>query len=583
MFEIKPMRMGLAVLGSVLVMSPFASHEVEAQVSGRMQVLVANLTPSGEAEDDFGEDLAEELRDLIDMDTHVAMSDDDIDAAAREFDMRLDDLNCLFSQQLAAQLEVPMIFCGSYEQSGETVTYSGRFITSPGAEVFAVEPQTVSADDIDTAAAHVMEYFEATIDMVSQIAFCGMEYNSSNWDGALNYCGRAVELAPESNEARSALARTYLELEQYEDALTQFNLLLEADPFNINALESAGYVASQVGDTDAARDYYARYLELNPDNVAIRMRVAYDLAQTGDDVGAMGLLEAGIEQDPDNVDLHEQYGSMAIRAAGAMQAMSPQPQAGSEAPLDPEVADMFRKAVTSLTVVLDARGAEAPPAYLGNVMASHIALGDYEEALALGQRGVELFPDNAQVHSQLANAYNQAGDVDRAVAALEEAMRVDPDLPNAYARMGQWLLAQDRVEEAGEAFAHAAAGGEQPADVLANQIFGYGYNTKDQGQGDFNGAIQAYNVARELDISAALRSQINFFHAYARYRQAEVANQANTVESATASLPLFQEALSFFSQAQDYGRANPGSNLGQFIEGTTTFIQIQEGIIARGR
>jgi tetratricopeptide (TPR) repeat protein len=583
MFDTKAIRMGLAVLGSVLLAVPFAPLEVQAQAGGRMRVLVANLTPSGDADDEFGKDLSEELRDQIDIDTHVAMSDDDIDDAAREFDMRLDDLNCLFSQQLAAQLEVPMIFCGTYEQSGDMATYSGRFITSPGGEVFAVEPQTVSVDDIDAASAHVMEFFEATIDKVSQIAFCGMEYNSSNWEGALNYCGRAVELAPESGEARAALARTYLELERFEESLEQFEALLEADPFDINSLESAGYVASQVGDTDAARDYYARYLELNPDNVAIRMRVAYDLAQTGDDVGAMGLLEAGIEQDPENVDLHEQYGAMAIRAAGALQAMSPQPQGGGEAPLSAEAADMFHKAVESLTVVIDARGSEAPPAYLGNVMASHIALGEYEEALALGRRGIELFPDNAQIRSQLANGYNQAGDVDQAIAALEGALEVDPDIENAYARMGQWLLAQERVEEAGEAFAQAAERGEQPVDVLANQIFGYGYNTKDQGQGDFNGAIAAYNVARSLDISPALRSQINFFHGYARYRQAEAVNQPNTLDSAAASLPLFQEALSQFNQAQEYGRANPGSNLSQFVEGTGTFIQIQEGIIARGR
>ena len=577
------MRMGLAVLGAVLLAVPFAARDVEAQAGGRMRVLVANLTPSGDADDEFGRDLSEELRDRIDIDTHVAMSDDDIDDAAREFDMRLRDLNCLFSQQLAAQLEVPMVFCGSYDQSGDMATYSARFITSPGGEEFAVETQTVSVDDIDVAVAHVMEFFEATIDKVSQIAFCGMEYNSSNWDGALNYCGRAVELAPESGEARAALARTYLELERYDEALTQFEALLEVDPFNINALESAGYVASQVGDTDAARDYYARYLELNPDNVAIRMRVAYDLAQTGDDVGAMGLLEAGLEQDPENVELHEQYGAMAIRAAGAMQAMTPQPQGGGTAPLSAEAEDMFHKAVGSLTKVIDARGAEAPPAYLGNVMASHIALGEYEEALALGRRGIELFPDNAQIRSQLANGYNQAGDVDQAIAALEGALSVDPDLPNAYARMGQWLLDQERVEEAGEAFAQAAERGEQPVDVLANQIFGYGYNTKDQGEGDFNGAIAAYNVARSLDISPALRSQINFFHGYARYRQAEAANQPNTLDSAAASLPLFQEALSQFNQAQEYGRANPGSNLSQFIEGTGTFIQIQEGIIARGR
>ncbi len=583
MFEMKPLRTSLAALVAVILTVPLTYQAADAQAGGRMRVLVADLTPAENARENFGRDLAEELRDRIDIATHVAMSDDDIDDAAREYDMRLRDLNCILSQQLAAQIQVPMIFCGRYDQQGDMVEYSAQFITIPAGEVFAVEPQTVGANDVDTAVEHVMAFFEATIDKVSQIAFCGMEYNSSNWDGALNYCSRAVELAPESMEARAALARTYLELEQFDESLAQFDLLLEADPFNINALESAGYVASQVGETEAARDYYSRYLELNPNNVAIRMRVAYDLAQTGDDVGAMGLLEAGLEQDPENIDLHEQYGSMAVRAAGAMQSMTPQPQGGEPAPLAPEVADLFQKAVNSLTVVLEAKGSEAPAAYLGNVVAAHVALGEYDAALAMGERGMEFFPDNAQVRSQVANAYFRAGRVDQAITTLEGAVRINPELPNAYARIGQWLLQEGRVQEAGDAFAQAAERGEQPADVLATQIFGYGYNTLDQGQGDLNGAVQAYNVARELDISPALRSQINFFHGYARYRQAEAANAPNTVQSAQASLPVFREALNMFNQAGDYGRANPGSNLGQFIEGTNTFIQIQEGIIARGR
>ncbi len=586
MIEIQRLRMVPVVAATVLLTVPFAHQYAEAQAGGRMQVLVANLTPTGEADDDFGQDLADELRDLIDLDTHVAMSDDDIDDAARQYDMRLDDLNCLLSQQLATEIEVPMVFCGSYEQSGETVEYTAQFITIPGLEQFAVAPQTLTVEDIDVATAHIMEFFEATIDMVSQIAFCGMEYNSSNWQGAIEYCSRAVNLAPESNEARAALARTYLELEQYRESLDHFEILLESDPFDTNSLESAGYVASQIGENEAARDYYARYLELNPENVAIRMRVAFDLAQTGDNVGAMGLLEAGLEQDPENVDLHEQYGSMAVRAAVSLQALSPQPQPGDSSgppPLDSEVADLFRRAVHSLTRVLEAQGSETSSTYVGNVMASHIALGQLDEALALGAQGIEYFPDDAQVRSQLANAYNQAGDVDQAISTLEAALAIDPDLANANARIGQWLLAVDRVEEAGEAFSAAVAAGEQPADVLANQIFGYGYNEKDQGAGDFNGAVEAYDVARELDISPALQSQISFFHGYARYRQAEAANQPNTLESAQASLPIFREALAQFNQAGDYGQANPGSNLGQFIAGTNTYIEIQEGIIARGR
>ncbi len=584
MFENQNLRINVRLMAALLLMVPFVHHEAEAQAGGRMRVLVADLTPTGEAEDDFGRDLSEELRELINLDTHVAMSDDEIDDAADEYDMDWRDLNCLLSQQLAVEVSVPMIFCGRYEQNGESINYSAQFVTVPGGDIFEVEPQTVAEDDIDVAATHVMEFFEATIDMVSAIAFCGMEYNSSNWQGSLDYCSRAVDLAPESMEARAALARTYLELEQYEESLGQFEVLLEADPFDINSLESAGFLASQVGETDAARDYYARYLELNPENVAIRMRVAYDLAQTGDEVGAMGLLEAGIEQDPENVDLHEQYGSMAARAAVSLQAMSPLPQDGGQpAPLSPENQDLFRKAVSSLTIVLDAMGAEAPPVYLGNIVASHVALGEFDEALAMGRRGLEYFRDDATVRSQLANAYNQAGQIEQAISTLEEALAIDPDVPNAYARIGQWLLTEERVQEAGEAFQQAVERGEQPADVLANQIFGYGYNTRDQERGDFNGAIEAYNVARQLDIMPGLRSQINFFHGYARYRQAEAVNQPNTLESAQASLPLFQEALAQFNQATDYGQVNPGSNLSQFIAGTTTYVEIQEGIIARGR
>ena len=584
MFESHTLRINMALMTAVLLMVPFAPGEAEAQAAGRMRVLVADLTPTGEADDDFGRDVSEELRDLIDLDTHVAMSDDEIDDAADEYNMDWRDLNCLLSQQLAVEIEVPMVFCGRYEQSGETISYSAQFVTVPGGDVFEVEPQTLTEDDVEVAAAHVMDFFEATIDMVSAIAFCGMEYNSSNWQGSLEYCSRAVDLAPESTEARAALARTHLELEQYPESLQHFQALLEADPFDINSLESAGFVASQVGETDAARDYYARYLELNPENVAIRMRVAYDLAQTGDDVGAMGLLEVGLEQDPENVDLHEQYGSMAARAAVSMQAMSPQPQGGSEpAPLSAENRDLFEKAISSLTVVLDAVGADAPPVYLSNVLASHIALGQFDEALVIGQRGLEYFPDDANVRSNLANAYNQAGQVEQAITTLEGALEIDPDVPNAYARIGQWLIAEDRVAAAGEAFQLAVERGEQPADILANQIFGYGYNTLDQERGDFNGAIGAYDIARGLDITPALRSQINFFHGYARYRQAEAVNQPNTVESAEASLPLFQDALAQFNQAGDYGQANPGSNLSQFIAGTTTYIEIQEGIIARGR
>lgn len=586
MIDSQRLRASLVAFAALLLTVPFIPQQLEAQqAGGRFQVLVADLHASDGSNRDFGRDVSEELRELIDLATHVAMDEDDIDDAADEYDMDWRDLDCNLSRQLAGQIEVPMVFCGTYA-GGDMVEYSARFITIPAGEEFEVPAGQINRDDPEVAAQQIMDFFQVTTETVAQISYCGQDFNSQNWEGALQYCTRALELAPQSQEARSALAATYLQLEQYEESLEQYQALLEADPYNSNALESAGYVASQVGETELARDYYARYLELNPDNVQIRMRVAYDLAQTGDDLGAMTLLEDGIEQAPDNIDLHEQYGSMAARAALQLQEQVRQERAQSgesaSAELDPEVAELFRKAVSSLTEVLEARGEESLPQYVMNTMGAHIQLNELDEAIALGERGLRYFPDNAQVRSTLANAYNRAGQLDQAIATLEEALEINPDLPNAYSRVGQWLLAAGRLDDAGEALNMAAERGEQPVDVLSDILFGHGYNTLHQ-NGEYREAIEAYNAARLDGISEAQSSKLSFFHGYALFQLGDQTQQAQTLESAQQSLPIFQEALTHLNRARVYGDANPGTNLDQFIDGTSQYIQIQEAIIERGR
>jgi tetratricopeptide (TPR) repeat protein len=572
---IHPLRSPLALVLGTLLALPFTSQPVEGQAAGRMRVLVANLTPPAGGNTDFGEDLANELRDQIDLPTHVALSDDDIDDAAREYGMRLEGLDCNLAQQLAVEMEVGMVYCGEYTQSGTQVEFNSRFIAIPSMSQFQVAPFSVGAQDIAGATNHVMTFFQTTIEKVTQVASCLMEFNSSNWQEAVTDCGRATEVAPEALEARSALASAYLELEQWNEALEQLEVLLEADPFNVVALEAAGFAASQVDNREAARDYYLRYMELNPQDIAVRIRVAADLAERGDNLGGMQVLEAGIEQNPDNLELHEQYGSMAARAAIELQAATP---SAPDAPLDPEIADMYRKAITSLNLIIDRFQQEALPEYVGMVTSAHVQLGQIDQAIAAGERGIQLFPDNAQVRNQLATAYAEGGQIDRAVSTLEEAIAIDPQLPNAYVRMGQWLLEADRVEEAGEAFLQAAERGEQPAENLATLIFAHGVNVKDQQQGDLQGSVRAYEIAKQFQTSSMLTSQINFFHGYALYRIGDSMQQASTVESAQGSTPIFREALQLFNGATEYGASR---NVDQLIAATNNMILIQESIIAR--
>lgn len=568
---------------AVLLALPFIPQQAEAQDGARFRVLVADLKPTDGTRDRFGDRTSSEVRDLIDLPTHVALSSRDADQAAREYDLRLRDLDCITAQQLASQLEIPLVMCGEYEEVNGQIRYNARFITVPAGEEFPVESQTLPEGEHRAAAAHILESFQSTIEQVQFISWCGSEYNSSNWEDALEYCSRAVDLVPESVEARFALARTLMELEEYEQSLGHFRTLVEEDPTSSSYLENAGWVAAQLDEIDEARDYYNRFLELNPENVSVRLRVAYDLAQAGDAYGAMGLVEEGFEHDPDNVDLHEQYGSYAFRAALDLQAARPRAQQdGDEPGLDPEVAEMFRLAIASLERVLEAREGESRPQYVINSMRAYIQLEEPDEAAAFGERALEWFPENAQIRSQLASAYSRAGMVDEAVDALSEALELDPDLSNARARMASYYLDAGRIDDAVDAIVAAAEAGEQSPDALGGILLSYGFSEGVQA-GDFDLGIRLFEAVSEMDgLSDEFRSQTSFFHGYALYEQGRALEQPQTVASAERTLPIFRRALEHLERGQLYAQENPGSNLNQIIEAANQFIEIQDAIIRRG-
>jgi tetratricopeptide (TPR) repeat protein len=582
MIDNKYFRMGLTVAATVLLSIPFVPSAVEAQQAGsRMRVLVANMQPVDGTRDRFGERTSDDLRSMIDLDTHVAMSSRDTDQAARGYDLRLNNLDCVTARQLAALIDVPLVFCGEYRTQDGLIHYEGAFWTVPGGEEFRFEPGALPENDTRVAATGIMEFFQETTEQVAQISYCVMDFNSQNWQGAYDYCTRAVELSPESREARSALARSSMELERFDEALGHFEFLLERDPNSSSALESAGWVATQVGDTDKAREYYSRFLELNPGNVQVRIQIAFDLASAGDDLGAARLLEAGLAQDPDNVELHERYGATIFRAAVAQQAMQPQQaQDGDQPAMSPEVAELFREAIGSLERVVEARGEDTNPQYVVNSMRAYVQLGEHANAVAFGERVVQHFQTNPQVLSELAVAYNRAGQVDRAVDYMSRALEIRPDLPDARTRLATYLLEAGEVDEAVNWIRQAVEAGERTPDALAGVIFSHGWRAVQDG--DRALGLRLFPIAKEINgVTDGFRSQVNFFHGYTLYQQGEQVQQPQTVESAQASLPMFREALQYLGQAEAYAQQS-GQNLGQLVAAANQYLEIQEAIIARG-
>jgi tetratricopeptide (TPR) repeat protein len=558
-----------------------APQPVQAQDGSRFRVMVPKMQPTDGTRERFGERVAERVRDRIDLDTHVGMSGRDMDRAAREYDMRGNDLDCLGARQLASLVEVQLVMCGEYAQAGDQLQVSARFYTVPGGEEYTIEPFMARENDENGATAMILERFEALVERVQVVGYCGTAYASSDWNRALEQCTRAVALAPESPSAKIALAGTHMELGNFEESLALFQQVLAVDEYNSDVLLNAGYASAQLGETEQARGYYTRYLDINPGSASVRQSVAYDLAQSGDVEGAMAFVAAGLEENPDDVGLLEAYGSYAFRTALERQGMAPVSQDGE---MDPEIAALFREASETLMQVVELEGAESNPSYVVNAIRAYLQLNEPDVALRTAERGLEIFPEAANIWLEKGTVHNRLEQVDQAVASLERAMEIDPNVPNIRARMGNYLVQAGRLDDGLPYLKQAIEAGEQTADQVANTIFADAHSNGIRDNQNLAYGIERIQLAKnELAVSTEFRQQLDFWHGYALFQQAIRAQEPSNVQSARATRPQFVRAKELLQAGQPYvQRTNVIGNFNEFIGNVDTYIEIQDAIIRRG-
>lgn len=591
---IERLKAGLAVAAAVALLIPFMPQGVDAQQGGRFRVIVPNVIPTDDSDPHFGDRVSGYLRDMINLPTHIAMSKTEIEERADELDVRYEDLNdCITARQFAQAISAPLVMCGEYEDQGGEYLVEVSFFTVPDGDELIIDPFTAGHEEWIAAAEHLSESFNRLVEDIRTLDNCNQALQSSNWGEAIEQCGRALEVTPESFVVRRALASAYLETEQWDEALEHYEILLEERPREEGVLQSAGWVAGQAGEVEQAREYYTRYLEINPDDVDVRIRVAYDLAETGDPYGAMTLLEEGLEQQPDNVDLHDNYGTYAFRAAAALQEEE-EPEANSDtdepeiateegeadAPeLSSEIEDLYRRAIDSYELVLEERGSEARVSHATNAMRAYRQLGEYQEAIRIGEMATDLFPDEASVQGQLASAYNESGDVDSAIAALDRALEINPDLPQAHMRQGVFLMQARRVDEGIAALQAAADAGEESADQLARMVFSYGYSGYVE-EGQFEEGLRIIEAAKEFDVSEEVNEELNFFHGWSLVQYAEQVQEPGTLQAAQTSLPMFQEAREHLQAGRAHAERT-GQDFQELMNYVDTYISIQEAVIQR--
>jgi tetratricopeptide (TPR) repeat protein len=569
------------LVAMVLTAGVPAARGLAGQEMSRFDILVPDLRPLEGADRDFGREVAKELREVLNtLLTHRAIERDAVKDALDEVDLKMEDLDCVRTRQLAAMMNAEVALCADYVRGpdGDYVVEAVFWVVQ-SAESFDVGTTTGSERDEAVVAEHIFRHFDRYTMHLRAAANCEGFAHSRLWADALPNCDEALRLNPAAQGTRYRRARVLLELDRGEEALEELETILEESPLRDDALQLAGYTAATLGLNDDAHSYYSRYLELKPGNVTVRMRVAYELSQAGDPHGAARLVRDGLELAPDDVDLWEQLGGYEFLLGEEVYRARDTGDTGS---LAPDAVGHYRGAIEAYERVFSERGPETSARILRSGAVARLRLDEFGDAVVWCETALRSYTADAALWSVYGDALRRMDRLDEALVALDWVEEIDPDRPNVGLRRGSWLLEAGRMDDALTVFADVAAADPDRADAAARMVLVEAHANGVQKE-RYGYASRALSAVRALPgLTDETRHEISFWLGYAILKGAALEQEPRTLETARSTLPSFQRVLELFGDVGDYPtRVNV--DLAELRSNVQTYVEIQEAIIRRGR
>lgn len=179
-------------------------------------------------------------------------------------------------------------------------------------EIRSADPQnTMATRALATALTHERRYEEAaallealsaggdaTAETLSYLA--DVYRLAGRQDKAIETAKRAVDMHPESIEARVSQAKAIAVSGRVAEALAVAQTAVSTAPDHRDALQVAADLQMSIGDFRAASDLLRRVQELDPDDSAVGLRYGSCLARAGESTRASAVFRAIVEREPQN-------------------------------------------------------------------------------------------------------------------------------------------------------------------------------------------------------------------------------------------------------------------------------------------
>jgi tetratricopeptide (TPR) repeat protein len=288
-----------------------------------------------------------------------------------------------------------------------------------------------------------------------------------DYEAALAYYSRAVELDPENEELYFRIATGLLRQNRNGEAVQRMEELAGKRPKSPKALRWLALIYRAADQPAESEAVYKRWMEVDPTNPAPYIQLASLYLSNGRAPEAVAVLEGAREQVASPVeilralaDVHVEVSrtaeskptldeSMAAAISVYQRVLSIQPD--DQFALN-RLGELYQENGQLQQAVTYYEGLEKkiPESLLlkEKLAEALLALGDKRRCLRVLESMVELDPANARLHFYLGDLYQQTGELDRAGEHFERAIAIEPSDPTGYLKLAILNMVNDPANAA---------------------------------------------------------------------------------------------------------------------------------------
>jgi len=400
----------------------------------------------------------------------------------------------------------------------------------------------------DAAQQRIDRHFQKTPDSPAAHFFKGkILVAEEKWGPAETELQKTLQLDPNFGGAYDLLVQTYLATNKLPQALSQLQTQLSKNPNDASALMTLALLHERTNEFAKARDAYEHLLSLKPDLVSALNNLACLYADRLNDLGkAYDLARKARDLQGNDPAIADTFGWILSKRGEYQQALAILQGSAAKLPDSPEV--QFHLGMTAymmgqpdLARVALQKAASATNDFPGKEESKrHLALlkNDAAAAPELSVSQLEAMakkqPNDVIAQTRLGEAYEKQGAADKAAAAFEQVLKLNPRLASATTKLAQLYAGPLQNKE--KALAYAKKARElTPNDPQVTSILG-------------KVAYQSGNLAWSYSLlQEAARQRENdpsILHdlAWAAYRLGKVNEARETMQKALATGSDFPEA-----------------------------------------